>query len=151
MPCSSPKRLSVGPIVYMSESAAIVKLFFFRSLNPSACLSTLQAAGAEDKSLLGSKLSTDSGTKTRLGFSAQSCAPALSSFAGIGISATNPRGLGMESPEKHSPFSSTRFVQSAHSEIPLFRRTHVSALNFCMSLFRRPGVAIIFSLTGLVD
>jgi hypothetical protein len=30
---------------------------------------TLQAAGAEDKPLLGSKLSADSGAKTRLGLS----------------------------------------------------------------------------------
>jgi len=29
---------------------------------------TLQAAGAEDKPLLGSKLSADSGAKTKLGF-----------------------------------------------------------------------------------
>ena len=57
-----------NPLCTMSESAAIVKLFFFPSLNPSACLSTLQAAGAEDKPLLGSKLSADSGAKTRLGF-----------------------------------------------------------------------------------
>jgi hypothetical protein len=38
---------------------------------------------------------------------------------------------------------STRFVRSAHSQIPFFRRMHVSALNFCMSLFRCQGVAII--------
>jgi hypothetical protein len=28
------------------------------------------------------------------------------------------------------------FVHSAHSQIPFFRRMHVSAFNFCMSLFR---------------
>jgi hypothetical protein len=31
---------------------------------------------------------------------------------------------------------STGFVDSAPSQISLFRRIHVSALNFCMSLFR---------------
>jgi hypothetical protein len=39
-------------LIAMSESAA----------------DTLRATGAEDKPLLGSKLSTDSGAKTRLGF-----------------------------------------------------------------------------------
>jgi hypothetical protein len=42
-----------------------------------------------------------------------------------------------ESPENVSPLLLlTRFVRSAHSQIPFFRRTHVSALNFCISLFR---------------
>jgi hypothetical protein len=36
-----------------------------------AVTDTLQAAGAEDKPLLGSKLSADSGAKTRLGLSAK--------------------------------------------------------------------------------
>jgi hypothetical protein len=49
----------------------------------------------------------------------------------------------MESPEKHPPVLSTRFVGSALFQIPLFHRTHVSALNFCMSLFRHSGFAII--------
>jgi hypothetical protein len=52
----------------MSESAAIVKLFFVPLLHKTAVGDTLQAAGAEDKPLLGSKLSADSGAKTRLGF-----------------------------------------------------------------------------------
>jgi hypothetical protein len=34
-------------------------------------MDTLQAAGAEDKPMLGSKLSADSGAKTKLGFSAK--------------------------------------------------------------------------------
>jgi hypothetical protein len=38
--------------------------------------------------------------------------------------------------------SAARFVRSALHLIPLFRRTHVSALDICMSLFRLPGVAI---------
>jgi hypothetical protein len=52
----------------MSESAAKFKLFFLSPLHPLALVDTLQAAGAEDKPLLGSKLSADSGAKTRLGF-----------------------------------------------------------------------------------
>ena len=55
------------PIMGMSESATIIKLFF-RSIIPKITVGdTLQAAGAEDKPLLGSKLSADSGAKTRLG------------------------------------------------------------------------------------
>jgi hypothetical protein len=52
----------------MSESAANVKLFFVPRLHIIPFTNTLQAAGAEDRSLLGSKLSADSGAKTRLGF-----------------------------------------------------------------------------------
>ena len=55
----------------MSESAAKFKLFFLPPLHQLARVDTLQAAGAEDKPLLGSKLSADSGAKTRLGFSAK--------------------------------------------------------------------------------
>ena len=52
----------------MSESAAIVKSFFVPRLLKSCIADTLQTTGAEDKPLLGSKLSADSGAKTRLGF-----------------------------------------------------------------------------------
>jgi hypothetical protein len=52
----------------MSESAVIFKLFFGPPLPNIAITDTLQAAGAEDEPLLGSKLSADSGAKTRLGF-----------------------------------------------------------------------------------
>jgi len=52
----------------ISESAAKFKLFLLPSLHQLARVDTLQAAGAEDKPLLGSKLSADSGAKTRLGF-----------------------------------------------------------------------------------
>jgi hypothetical protein len=52
----------------MSESASKIKLFFLSTLLKTAVADTLQAAGAEDKPLLGSKLSADSGAKTRLGF-----------------------------------------------------------------------------------
>jgi hypothetical protein len=51
----------------MSESAAIIKLFFVPRLLKTIAADTLQATGAEDKPLLGSKLSADSGAKTRLG------------------------------------------------------------------------------------
>jgi hypothetical protein len=37
----------------------------------TAIADTLQATGAEDKPLLGSKLSADFGAKTRLGFTAK--------------------------------------------------------------------------------
>jgi hypothetical protein len=52
---------------------------------------TLQAAGAEDRSLLGSKLSADSGAKTRLGLTEPR---PRTRFTGIGRNAINPRGLG---------------------------------------------------------
>jgi hypothetical protein len=56
------------------ESTAIVKhfsdstVFLIPPLPKTVVTDTLQATGAEDKPLLGSKLSADSGTKTRLGF-----------------------------------------------------------------------------------
>ena len=44
------------------------------------------------------------------------------------------------SPQKNvAPLLSTGFADSAPSQISLFRRIHVSALNFCMSLFRLRG------------
>ena len=51
----------------MSESAAKFKLFVLPPLHQLARVNTLQTAGVEDKPL-GSKLSADSGAKTRLGF-----------------------------------------------------------------------------------
>ena len=45
--------------------------FFVPPLLKTIAVDTLQAAGAEDKPLLGSKLSADSGAKTRLGLSAK--------------------------------------------------------------------------------
>jgi len=51
----------------MSESAAIIKLFFASMLRKTTVADTLQATGAEDKPLLGSKLSADSGAKTDWG------------------------------------------------------------------------------------
>jgi hypothetical protein len=57
------------------------------------------------------------------------------------------------SPQKNvAPLLSTGFADSAPTQISLFRRIHVSAFNFCMSLFRLEGVAInMFSLSGLVS
>ena len=50
--------------------------------------------------------------------------PSIEFIPGIGISAINPRGSGDSVPrETFSPLLSTRFVRSAHSEIPFFRRT----------------------------
>ena len=39
-------------------------------------------------------------------------------------------------PRKLPSFLSSRLVRSAHFQLPFFRRMHVSAFNFCMSLFR---------------
>jgi hypothetical protein len=52
----------------MSESAAKNNLFFRSTLRWTPVADTLRATGAEDKALLGSNLSADSGAKTRLGF-----------------------------------------------------------------------------------
>jgi hypothetical protein len=51
----------------MSESAATIKLFFVPPSHRLAVVDTLQTPGAKNKPLLGSKLSADSGAKTRLG------------------------------------------------------------------------------------
>jgi hypothetical protein len=43
----------------------------------------------------------------------------------------------LRSPQKNvPPFTLNSFRHSALAQIPFFRRIHVSALNFCMSLFR---------------
>ena len=55
----------------MSESAAIFKPFFHVWLLKTIAVDTLRTAGAEDKPLLGSKLSADSGAKTGLGLTAK--------------------------------------------------------------------------------
>jgi hypothetical protein len=52
----------------MSESATIIKPFFSILCAKPLGADTLQATEAEDKPLLGSKLSADFGAKTRLGF-----------------------------------------------------------------------------------
>jgi hypothetical protein len=51
----------------MSESAGVVNRFFIRRCIRIRLPDTLQATGAEDKALLGSNLSADSGAETRLG------------------------------------------------------------------------------------
>ena len=55
------------PDTDMSESAARIKSFFVPSCATLLAPHTLQADGAEDKALLRSNLSADSGAKTRLG------------------------------------------------------------------------------------
>jgi len=76
---------------------------------------TLQAAGAEDKPMLGSKLSADSGAKTRLGFRAK-LDPSIEFIPGIGISAINPRGSGDSVPRRNVlSLLSTRFVHYSAS------------------------------------
>ena len=52
----------------MSESAANVNPFFLPPLHKTTIADTLLATGVEDKALLGSNLSANSGAKTRLGF-----------------------------------------------------------------------------------
>ena len=49
----------------------------------------------------------------------------------------------LRSPREHCSFAIDWFRRPAPSQISLFRRIHVSAFNFCMSLFRCSGVAII--------
>jgi hypothetical protein len=56
-----------------------------------------------------------------------------------------------QSPQKNiAPLLSTGFADSAPSQISLFRRIHVSAFNFCMSLFRCWVSQSLVSLKGLV-
>ena len=100
----------------MSESAAIIKMFFDAWLRKSTSVDTLRAAGAEDKPLLGSKLSADSGAKTRLGPGVE-LSPSANLFHWDGINAINPRGLGTESPDKRSSF-----YPQLSSSVPLSRR-----------------------------
>ena len=78
------------------------------------------------------------GAKTRLGFGEEPKPPAAVKLISLGlaIKRKNPWGLGTESPEELPPLLLTGFADSAPSQISLFRRIHVSALNFCMSLFR---------------
>jgi len=59
--------VTLGPIREMSESAAIIKLFFRSILAQDRCGDTLQAAGAKDRALLGSNLSVNFGAKTKQG------------------------------------------------------------------------------------
>jgi len=56
-----------GALWDLSESAAIIKSFFVPSCVILMAPHTLRADGAEDKALLGSNLSADSGAKTKLG------------------------------------------------------------------------------------
>jgi len=93
----------------MSESAAIVKLFFAPPLPKTALADTLQASGAEDRALQGCNLSADSGAKTRLGLG-ETLNPSGELYStGIGIKAINPRGLGTASPEKPSSYANDSF------------------------------------------
>ncbi len=112
----------------MSESAAIIKLFF-RSIVAQNYRCGYTSNG-------GSKLSAVSGAKTRLGFRAQ-LSPSIEFIRWDWHQRDKSQGSGDSVPrETSSPLLSNRSVCSAHSQIPLFRRTHVFALNFCMSLFR---------------
>jgi len=144
---SDHTRLALAQWV-ISESAWRIKRFFFPRLHKLLALDTLRLAGAEDKALLGSNLSADSGAKTRLGLGYEAGLQQENQSIGIGIKAQNPRGLGTESPGR-SLLSLLSFRLIRSSAVPLFRRTHISAFNFCMSLFRSSGVAISFQPRGL--
>ena len=98
-------------------------------------MDTLQATGAEDKPLLGSTLSADSGAKTKLGFSVELSPSYKVHSLGLASKRKIPEVWGQR-PQRNVFLISTRFVRSAHSQLPFFRRTHVSAFNFCTSLFR---------------
>jgi hypothetical protein len=84
--------------------------FSDRSLRTTARIDTLLVTGAEDKPLLGSKLSADSGARPSWG--SQQRAPAIKSDSWDGINALNPRGKGTESPKRLS--LSVAFVRTAH-------------------------------------
>ena len=110
--------------------------FFVPLLLQTAQAETLQATGAADKPLRGRKPSADSGAKTRLGFG-ETLSPS-DELDSLGLASTRKiPGAWGQSPQKNiAPLLSTGFADSAPSQISLFRRIHVSALNFCMSLFR---------------
>ena len=119
----------------LSESAAIVNPFFPTIVAQNHHRDTLQATGAEDKPLPGGNLSVDSGAKTRLGFS-ERWASAACELHELGWHPSDKsQGRWGRSPQKRFSFYD-RFVCSAHFRFPFFRRTHVSAFNFCKSLFR---------------
>ena len=90
----------------MSESATKIKRFFRSTcffvplLLHTAIADTLQATGAEDRPLLGSKLSADSGAKTRLGFG-QPLNPG-GELDSLGLASTRkiPGGLGDRVPRR---------------------------------------------------
>ena len=103
----------------------------------------------KDKALRGRNLSVDSGAKTRSGLGEMAePQPEEINQLGLALKRQNPRGLGTESPER-PPFRYWSFVGSALTLMPVFRRTHVSAFNICMSLFRGLGVAINIQPRGL--
>lgn len=80
---------------------------------------TLKASGVEDRALLGSNPSANSGAKTRR--EAGHRPSRLLELKRLGL-ALNPRGLGTESPGSVPFLLLGFFVSSAHSSMPLFRR-----------------------------
>jgi hypothetical protein len=85
--------------------------------------------------MLGSKLSADSGAKP--GWGSVKIEP---QHQGLLLWDWHQRdksqGCGDGVPTKLSSFLKIHFVRSAPSQLPLFRRIHVSAFNLCTSLFR---------------
>src|SRR5580658_7495317 len=104
---------------------------------------TLRVTGAEDRALLGSNLSADTGAKTRLGpvTAGSSEIPHRSSILGL-ARGVKSQGSGDGVPRVHLLDPSLR-------RSPLVRRTHVSAFDFCKSLFRCWVSQSFFSLDGL--
>src|SRR5262249_7764021 len=89
---------------------------------------------------LGSNLSADSAGKTRLG--PVELTPATELINWDWHQSVKSQGAGDGVPSVCLLSYQARFVRLALQLIPLFRRTHVSVLHFCMSLFRLSRVAI---------
>jgi len=115
-------------------------LFFVFPLRKIALPDTLPTAEAEDKALPGGNLSADFGARPSWG--SRTRAPAIKSELGWHESVKSQGPWG-RSPQKKLPSSQQSFRPFRSFPSPLFRRTHVSAFNLCMSLFRESGVSII--------
>jgi hypothetical protein len=126
----------------MSESAATFKLFFRSTVAYYCCCGYTTSGRSEDRALLGSNPSADSGAKTKLG-------PVRTGPGNEIINWDWHQSDKSQEPGDGVPREKSSFYKCFDSSIPLsaslpfFRRKHVSALNFCMSLFRWSGFAII--------
>jgi hypothetical protein len=127
----------------MSESAAIIKLFFVPCLaqDPSHGYTTSGRSGGQGSA--GKQPERRLRGQTRLGLTFRPGPSNKKRLSGMASKRKIP-GAGGRSPQNNlPPLQSIHFVSSALPSFPLFRRTHVSALNLCMSLSRWLGVAII--------
>jgi len=92
-----PPRLVASCLKALRTSS----VFFVPPLRKITHPDTLPANGAEDKALLGSNLSADSGAKTRLG--RQRSWPSKKSATGIGINSVKSQGSGDRVPRTEPP------------------------------------------------